>query len=175
MSEFKQGDPVMYVPSMDAATNLAPLVGATGSFALPQAIKDELEAGRGIKRRAVIDRVLSTGQYRLVLSETFDTVLASPEEVEALDLVTQIGDHENSKSIETQLAEAKSLEENGPEEIMSRQTPMKRTKARKNTRCNVCKDSWPPGSVVYRPTKAGGWLTSARICLRCVTAGNAPG
>jgi hypothetical protein len=172
---FKQGDQVFYVPHTDAAINIAPLVGGTGAFHLPKAIQDELEAGRGVKKRAVVDKVLSTGQLRLVLGETFDTVLASPEEVEPLDVVTQIGDHENSKSIEDQLAEAKAFEANGPAEIRSRNTPMKRTKSRSACFCTVCKTHQAPGSIVYRPTAMGGWLNSARICLSCVVQGNAPG
>ena len=178
MNTFKQGDLIFYVPKTAAATSLARSgrLGTMSGVDLPESIKRDPEAGRGIKLRGVVDRVLSD-KLRLTLSETYDTVLADYDEVEPLDVVTQIGDSLNSKTIEEQLADAKDYETKGPDSILSRNTPFKRSKARIVVRCVICKDRQESGAVVYKPVKGGagcGWTMSARFCLRCVLEERAP-
>jgi hypothetical protein len=169
---FKQGDQVFYRPREDAAVRAAPMIGSTGAFQLPQHLVEEMEKGKSFKRRAAVDKVLSTGQYRLVLNDTFDTVLA--EQVEGMDVVTKIGDFENSKSVEDQLAEQRKYESDGPETVVVRQTNFARFKARTAFFCNICHERSDAGSVGYKPTESRGWTMSAPLCLRCVVEGRLP-
>jgi hypothetical protein len=177
-NSWTAGDQVFYVPNQEAVKRLGGQVSisSTSVFSLPAAIQKELDAGHGIKLRAVVDRVLSD-RLRLTLAETYDTVIADYDEVELLDVVTRIGDTLNSKTLEEQLAEAKAFEANGPDTVTSRNTLFKRSKARIAVRCVVCKDRQESGAIVYKPAKSGagcGWTSSARFCLRCVLEERAP-
>lgn len=113
--DLKPGAKVFWVPQSAEAKKLAQQ-GAGGigfqmmgqvaqTNNLPEDVKKMLEAGKGVRRQAVVDRLIDEETVRLILCDTYDHVWAHPSEVEPIDMVTLIADMETSKTIEQQLAE----------------------------------------------------------------------
>lgn len=129
VEDMKQGMKVYYTPKTDAAQNLSSMLGggfnmgvSIGSMAsmspvhtpIPQSMKDALDEGRCVRKQATIDRVIvekddesgaESTTVRLILCDTFEHAWATPDEIQPLDMVTMIGDLENTKSLEEQLAD----------------------------------------------------------------------
>jgi len=54
-----------------------------------------IEAGQGLRKRALIDRIVSRdgeGQIRLMLDDTMELVWATYDEIQPLDSISQLGD-----------------------------------------------------------------------------------
>jgi hypothetical protein len=93
--KWEEGDRVDYVPR---GMSQAPSVMATslgqgligGSFgAAAQRAKEEQE---GRRHRAVIDKPMPDGNYRIILTDSCETVWASADEIESLGVIDKLAD-----------------------------------------------------------------------------------
>ena len=93
--KWAEGDRVDYVPrGMSSAPSVLAtslgqgLVGGTYGAAAQKA--QEEQAGR--RHRAVIDKRISDEQYRIIITDSMDTVWAHSDEIEALSVIDRLGD-----------------------------------------------------------------------------------
>jgi hypothetical protein len=84
---WQEGDRVDYVPKKGAGSTMMSF-GSTFN----QAVQKAKEEKEGHRHRAVIDKVVDENTYRLMLTDTLDTVWASSNEIQALDVVSSLGD-----------------------------------------------------------------------------------
>lgn len=92
--KWSAGDRIDFVPRPG---NQHGLGGAKGSIALPEhhvlsSMQKAIQEGQGVRKRAVIDRVIDDNTVRLMLDETLELVWASLDEIEPLDSISSLGD-----------------------------------------------------------------------------------
>lgn len=158
VEDMKQGTKVYYTPKTEAAQNLSSLLGGGFNMAagigsmspvhtpIPQSMKDALDEGRCVRKQATIDRVIvetekdeqtgvetTTTTVRLILCDTFEHAWATPDEIQPLDMVTMIGDLENTKTLEEQLADMKAEEEKEKQKERRRERDRARRQRKKTS------------------------------------------
>lgn len=87
--KWTEGDRVDYVPKKGGG-------GMSGAISFGstfnQAVQKAKELKEGHRHRAVIDKVLEDGTFRLLLTDTIETVWATIDEIQGLDVVSSLGD-----------------------------------------------------------------------------------
>ena len=94
---YQEGDRIDFVP---LPGNQHGPGGQHGLGKLPEhhvisAHQKAIEEGQGLRKRAIIDRIISrdgAGQIRLMLDDTMELVWATYDEVQPLDSISQLGD-----------------------------------------------------------------------------------
>jgi len=172
--EFTPGMQILYSPVNASFQKLAASVGVTGAFTNVDI--DAAEAGHAVRLRGVVDAVLPDGQLRLLVLGHDDPIFTDAANVEPLDIVTRAADVLANPSLDEQIKNVETAMSEGPAQFSSRMTIMKRYRSRTKLgeRCDVCKDRYQAGAVMYKPVKANGWRSDARICLECVVQDRAP-